>query len=205
MNRRAFFKGLGVTLGAATLTSVAPSPGVIGRTDAMNAAADARRRSRFPNVVLHTQESAEVRFYDDLLRDKTVLISFMYTACKDDCLLATANLALVQRILGPRMGKDLFLYSITLDPAHDTPQALKRYARRFKVQPGWLFLTGTTAATSAVRRAFGDDPALDIRRSQHLNMLRLGIEPLERWCGAPVMSRPETIVRYLAWMEPKQV
>lgn len=98
----------------------------------------------------------------------------------------------------------MFLYSITLDPAHDTPQALKRYAQRFKVQPGWLFLTGSAAATSELRRAFGDDPAQDIRRSQHLNMLRLGIEPLERWCGSPVMSKPETIVRYLAWMEPNK-
>lgn len=204
MNRREFFRGLGVTLGAATLTSVAPSPGVIGRTDAIDATAETRRRSRFPNVVLRTQENTEVRFYDDLLRDKTVLINFMYTTCKDDCLLATANLALVQRILGLRMGKDLFLYSITLDPAHDTPQALKRYALRFKVQPGWLFLTGSAAATSELRRAFGDDPAQDIRRSQHLNMLRLGIEPLERWCGAPVMNKPETIVRYLTWMEPNK-
>lgn len=117
MNRREFFRGLGVTLGAATLTSVASLPDVMGRADAVDIRAETRRRSRFPNVVLRTQENMEVRFYDDLLRNKTVLINFMYTACKDDCLLATANLALVQRILGSRIGKE------DLVPVFDHPRS----------------------------------------------------------------------------------
>ncbi|MCZ7625801.1 MAG: SCO family protein [Candidatus Methylomirabilis sp.] len=149
--------------------------------------AEARRRRRFPNVVLRTHENTAVRFYDDLIKGKTVMINFMYTACKDDCLLTTANLAQVQNILGDRVGRDIFFYSITLDPAHDTPAVLKRYAHRFRVRPGWLFLTGTKDDIGRLRRAFGDDPSQDIRRSQHLNMVRYGIEPLERWEGCPAL------------------
>src|SRR5512138_2948404 len=91
--------------------------------------AESRRRSRFPNVVLRTHEAAAVRFYDDLLKDKTVVISFMYTHCTDDCPLATANLVQVQKALGSRAGREVFIYSITVDPDHDTPPVLREYAR----------------------------------------------------------------------------
>lgn len=168
-----------------------------------DAAAAERRRNRFVNVVLRTHENQEVRFYDDLIKGKTVLINFMYTVCKTDCLLMTANLVPVQKLLGERVGRDVFIYSITLDPQHDTPPVLKRYAKAFGVKPGWLFLTGKKADIAGLRRNLGDDPALDIRRSQHIGVIRFGIEPLERWTGCPAWTKPQTIVRYLSWIEPK--
>ena len=35
----------------------------------------------FPNVLLTTHDGREVRFYDDLVKGKKVLINFMYTQC----------------------------------------------------------------------------------------------------------------------------
>lgn len=78
----------------------------------------------FPNVTLVTQDGKSVRFFDDLLKDKVVVIYFMYTSCEDTCPLETAQLVRVQRILGDRVGKDVFMYSITIDPKHDTPEVL---------------------------------------------------------------------------------
>src|SRR5215467_13370433 len=75
----------------------------------------------FPNVPLTTQDGDTVRFYDDLLKGKAVAINLMYTSCKDECPLETARLVQLQRVLGDRVGKDLFLYSISIDPRHDTP------------------------------------------------------------------------------------
>jgi protein SCO1/2 len=203
MNRRAFFGGLiGATLSSVSLvprrapsysdqaTTVKP----LSRTD--------RRRNHFLNVPLRTHEDREVRFYDDLLKDKTVLLNFMYTECQDECPLTTATLVRVQNLLGERIGRDTFIYSISVDPERDTPAALRGYAAFFKVQPGWLFLTGTAVNIARVREHFGDDPTLQAGQSNHLNMLRLGIEPLERWAGCPTWSTPETIVRYLSWIEP---
>ena len=82
----------------------------------------------FPNVPLLTQDGKTVRFYDDLLKNKKVLIDFVYAKCEEGCPMDTANMARVQKLLGPSVGKDIFMYSITLDPENDTPKVLKEYA-----------------------------------------------------------------------------
>jgi len=82
----------------------------------------------FPNVPLTTQDGTTVHFYDDLLKGKSVAINVIYTSCKDECPLETARLVQVQKILGGRVGKDIFFYSITIDPKQDTPKVLKAYA-----------------------------------------------------------------------------
>ena len=71
----------------------------------------------FPNVELTTHEGKKVRFYDDLIKDKIVIINFMYAECKGICPGITANLLKVQKLLGNRIGRDIFMYSITLNPA----------------------------------------------------------------------------------------
>src|SRR5258706_12629219 len=100
------------------------------------------RQRNLPNVVLTTHEGEQVRFYDDLVKGRFVTINMMYTTCKATCPLTTANLVRVQKLLGDRVGRDLFMYSITLDPEQDTPKVLNEYAKTFGVGPGWKFLTG---------------------------------------------------------------
>jgi protein SCO1 len=199
MDRREFLHG-----GAAATAALGTAAAALANPpDAKMSAALARRRARFANVELRTHEGQAVRFYDDLLKDKTVLISFMYTSCTDRCPLTTMNLVQAQRLLGARVGRDLFLYSISVDPGHDTPAVLRDYTRQHGVGPGWLFLTGTPEDIRVLRRTFGDDPSLEFSQSQHLNLLSYGIEPLERWTGFPSWTQPETLVRYLAWSDPQ--
>jgi protein SCO1/2 len=109
----------------------------------------------FPNVVLTTQDGKRVHFWDDLIKDKKVVINFFYTECGHNCPLETAKLAQVHRLLGDRMGRDIFFYSISIDPARDSPKVLKRYAQRFEAGPGWLFLTGRKADVELVRAKLG--------------------------------------------------
>src|SRR4051812_22219334 len=97
----------------------------------------------FPNVTLTTQDGVPVRFYDDVIKGKIVAINLIYTTCKYACPLETARLAQVARLLGDRMGRDVFFYSITIDPDVDTPAVLKEYAAKFEAGPGGLFLTGS--------------------------------------------------------------
>ena len=66
----------------------------------------------FPNVPLTTQSGDTVRFFDDLIEGKIVVLNFIYTTCPDTCPLETAQLVKVQEILGDRIGKDIFFYSI---------------------------------------------------------------------------------------------
>ena len=113
--------------------------------------------SRFPNVELLTQDGKKVRFYDDLIKGKVVAIELMYTTCKYNCPLETARLVQVQKLLADRMGKDVFFYSITIEPDKDTPEVLKAYAAKYHVGPGWTFLTGKKADIELISRKLGLD------------------------------------------------
>ncbi|HKB16379.1 MAG TPA: SCO family protein, partial [Planctomycetota bacterium] len=98
--------------------------------------------SAFPNLPLRTHEGKEVRFYDDLLKGKVVVLHFFYTRCDGVCPQTVENLLAVQRILGERVGREVFLYSISIKPDEDSPERLAAYAKDVGAGPGWLFLTG---------------------------------------------------------------
>ncbi len=119
----------------------------------------------FPNVPLVTQDGETVHFFDDLIKDKVVAVNFIFTSCKNACPAETAKMRQVQKLLGDRVGKDVFMYSISIDPEHDTPEVLKEYSEKFKVAPGWLFLTGKSDDITLLRKKLGlfiaeiqDDP-----------------------------------------------
>ena len=166
MNRRGFIERTAAT--TVGVVSAIPAAGftTVARTRAtvdLGLEAAERRRHRFVNVPLQTQAGVAVRLYDDLLKDKTVLVNFMYTRCTEYCPLTLAKLARVQQSLGSRVGRDVFLYSITVDPEHDTPDVLRHHASMFDAAAGWLFLTGERADILAIRRTFGDDPTLEVQ------------------------------------------
>src|SRR5262244_3155724 len=96
----------------------------------------------FPNLPVVTQDGKALKFYDDVIKGKIVLISFIYTNCPDICPLTTARIAQVEEKLGEIVGRDIFLISLTVDPERDSPERLKGFAEAFGAGPGWLFLTG---------------------------------------------------------------
>ena len=102
-----------------------------------------------------------------------------------------------------RVGRPFAMYSISVDPEHDTPAVLRAYAARFDARPGWLFLTGAAQDIHSLRRSFGDTPEGGFWQSNHLNLVAYGIEPLERWGACPALTNPKWIVRYLDWLDPK--
>jgi protein SCO1/2 len=155
-----------------------------------------RLEGYFPDVVLTTQDGRRVRFYRDLLRGKVVVINFMYTTCTRKCPRISANLVGVQRALGARVGRDVLMLSVTLDPARDTPAVLAHYAELLGVQPGWLFLTGEEEDIQLLRRKFGvtdPDPAIDSDRTRHGGIVVYGNEVTGRWAALPALMRPELI------------
>jgi protein SCO1/2 len=148
------------------------------------AAADNARwgANYFPNVVLTTQDGVKVHFYDDVLKGKSVVIDLIYTSCVDSCPLETARLAQVQKMLGDRVGKDIFFYSISIDPTHDTPKVLKAYAEKYHIGPGWTFLTGKKADIELVSKKLGlySDPDPN-DRDGHTPSVLIGNEPGGQW------------------------
>ena len=162
----------------------------------------------FPNLVVSTHEQHKALFYDDLLRGKTVLINCM--SVKNDAVYpVTANLARVQRLLGDRVGREIFMYSLTVDPEHDTPRVLQAFAARYGVGPGWLFLTGRSAVIQVLRdrlfaRGDGHDHSAGPVQDGAMGLVRYGNEAVGLWGSVPAKTDPEWIVRRLTWVEARQ-
>ncbi len=167
-------------------------------------ARDRIRERHFPNLWLTTHEGRKVRFYDDLMKDKIVLINFMYVKCDGVCPGITANLAKLQKLLGNRLGRDIFMYSFTLKPEEDTPVVLRNYAAAYKVRPGWSFLTGAPADMELLRRKLGftdPDPKIDAVKSSHIGNVRYGNEPLQLWGSMPGLAKASWIAESIKWVD----
>ncbi|MGH9761684.1 MAG: SCO family protein, partial [Blastocatellia bacterium] len=144
-----------------------------------------------PDNLLVTQDGKQVRFYSDLVKNKVVLIDFMFTTCTGICPAATANLAKVQSYLGSRVGNEVNMISITVDPKTDTPEKLKQYAALYKTGPGWYFLTGEQANVDAVLHKLGGyvpDP------NDHSTFMIVGNPRTGDWAKIFAMTKPAEIV-----------
>lgn len=149
-----------------------------------------------PNVPVVTDRGEKLRFYDDVLKGRVVIVSFVYTRCAGRCPLTMATLARVQELLGDRLGRDVFMVSVSLDPENDTPRALRKYAAAHRARRGWAFLTGRPKDLDRIRRALGfydRDPAVDADRSKHSSLVAIGDGRTGRWAVAPGIERPERI------------
>jgi protein SCO1 len=150
----------------------------------------ARAAGYFPNLVLLTQDNQPVRFYEDLLKGKTVLINFMFTTCAGICPPMTANLKKVQDYLKGHVGRDVNMISITVDPTVDTPATLKKYADGYKINPGWFFLTGKKENVDWILYKLGgyvED------KNTHKGILIIGNEQTGRWLKVFAMAKPSEI------------
>jgi protein SCO1 len=162
----------------------------------------------FTNVEVTAQDGRSFRFYDDLMKDKIILVNFFFTECPGVCPLMTQNLANLPDLLGDRFGRDIFMYSISLQPEHDTPERLADYASLYGVGPGWLLLTGKATDIELLRHRLGfvdSDPAQDADLEQHLGTVRIANVPMHRWIMSPALLNPAAIVRAVKRVMPEPV
>lgn len=189
MQRRKAIAGFGLITGGALFAESSAAA-------AVNQASGSGRppAARFPNVLLRTHEDQPVHFYDDLVKGKVVLINLFFTSCTRICPRTTANLVKVADVLGDRIGRDVFIVSISVDPVADTPAVLRQYAATYKIKPGWVFVTGRQDHIDRIRRQLGmidDGPD----KTQHTGVLVYGNEPRNFWGATPILSEPRLIVR----------
>ena len=203
MDRRNLIKNLAI--GAAALSGTQLLSAAESKFLCTKPAAKNDRLDRFPNVLVTDQFGRKARFYDDLVKGKIVCLNFFYTNCEGRCPVYTMNLLKVQKLLGDRVGKDIFMYSLSLDPVRDNPAALRTYSEEHGTGPGWYFLTGTAADMELlrVRLRFTDpDPKLDKDRSSHIGLVLFGNDKLDRWGACPAVTKPSELVKYMSWLEP---
>lgn len=152
------------------------------------------QQRHLPNIELITMDSKKVHFYDDLVKDRRVVIQFMFARCQDICPVITHNLIKVKSILKDRVGHDIFFYSITLSPEEDRPKDLKLFAKEHGAD--WLYLTGKPDDILLLRKSLGffyNNPKEDADRNNHSGMLVVGCEPLMRWATCQGGAKPEWI------------
>jgi protein SCO1/2 len=156
----------------------------------------------FPNLPLITHTGKTVRFYDDLLKGKSVVVNVIYTRCRDRCPLETAKLAQVQRLLGDRVGRDIFFYSISIDPQFDTAEVLSEYAAKFHAGPGWLFLTGSQADIDLISKKTGlYSPPNPSDPDGHIPSLLVGNEVTGQWMRNSSVDNPKFLARTIGdWL-----
>jgi protein SCO1/2 len=163
--------------------------------------ANARTFNAIPDVTVQGHDGRSSRFDTDLVRDRIVTINFFFVSCGEIRPRIMANLREVQALLGPRVGRDIFMYSVTLFPELETAEDLRHYAELMEIAPGWLLLTGAPDDIEHLRRSLGfyrSDPEEDLIKDEHTGLLRYGNDRLQRWAGGPALGRPEWIVKAIA-------
>lgn len=157
----------------------------------------------FPNVPLTTHDGQRVRFFDDVIAGKVVAINFIYTTCPDSCPMETARLLEVKEILGDRVGKDVFFYSITIDPEHDTQEVLREFADSWGIGDGWKFLTGDEDDIVLLRRKLGvyiEDIQSADSNNHNLNLV-IGNQGTGRWMRRSPFENPYVLADQLgSWL-----
>ncbi len=146
----------------------------------------------FSDVELINQDGEKVRFYSDILKNKVVVINTFFTTCTSICPPMNRNFEKIQEALGDRLGKDVFLVSLTVDPATDTPPRLKDYGRRFHARPGWMFLTGTKENLDWALYKLGQYVET---RDDHTSIVIIGNEPKGLWKKAFGLAKADELIK----------
>jgi cytochrome oxidase Cu insertion factor (SCO1/SenC/PrrC family)/cytochrome c2 len=154
----------------------------------------------FPNLPVVDQNGGSGRFYDDKIKGKTVVISFIYTSCQDICPLTTARMAQLEEKLGDAMGRDVFFYSMTVDPVNDTPEKMKKFAEAFGAGPGWQFLTGTFENIKTINAALGDTSK---ELYEHRNEIVIGNDVTGEWSRNNLFGDLDRLVIDVKSMDPE--
>jgi protein SCO1/2 len=158
------------------------------------AAADlsAAGRNYFTDVELTNQNGQTMRLYSDLIAGKTVVINSFYSTCVDVCPILAGTLKRIQASLGDRLGRDVILISITVDPETDTPVRLHDYAKSMAAKPGWFFVTGKKENVEMALAKLGMRVA---SKEDHTTVMIIGNEPKGLWKKAFGMASSDDIVK----------
>lgn len=103
---------------------------------------EAAARAYFTDTILVNQDGQEVRFFSDVLKGQVVAINFIFTNCLGACPMITERMKMARNILGEELGNSIRFISISIDPARDTPAAMKEFKETHKADGNWVFLTG---------------------------------------------------------------
>jgi len=189
--RRAFLASAAMAIPAAASAAVATSAKDKGNKEAFKSckrAKSGKTADRFPQVIVEDQHKRKAWFYEELVTDRLILVNF--TSVKGEQYYPILdNMVKVQEMLGDRLGKDVFMYTITTSPERDSPEDLKKLAEKHGAK--WQFLTGNSEDIRGILGAF------NARGSLHA-LSWIGNEKTGRWLNKPSRLHPLYIAEAVA-------
>ncbi len=151
-------------------------------------------KASIPDVVLLNQHGERVRFYSDLVKNKVVAINFIFTTCTTICPPMGAHFSKLQELMGERLGKDVHLISISVDPVTDTPQRLEAWGEKFNVGPGWTLLTGPKHDVVKLLKTLG---VFTADKWEHTPIVLIGNEATGQWVRADGLTPPAKLAEII--------
>ncbi|MGE5322948.1 MAG: SCO family protein [Actinomycetota bacterium] len=207
--RRKFLQALSVTaLGASAMGWIKG----VTQPNAANAL-DPRKQRSIPNVAGVTHTGQKFRFYQDLVKDKVVTINFMSTR-EEPHYPVTARMLEIAHLLGDKLGREVFMISVTRDPEYDTPERLAAFAAEHGIPKGWLFVNCAQEGVNALHaRIYHSHHAGVTAASPHsgaahaahfrsTDSVFYGNGGVGLWGNFAVELHPDEAVRHIAWVMP---
>jgi protein SCO1/2 len=165
---------IGFLVGHCALTAVAQTPATLPQRTQSSLSAE----KYFTDVELVNQYGEKMRLYTDILKGRTVVLDVFFTTCTSICPPMTQNMAKIQDKLANRLGKEVYLVSLTVDPMMDTPERLKDFAAKFQARRGWYFLTGSKTNVDFALNKLGQAVK---DKNDHTSVWILGNESTGLW------------------------
>jgi protein SCO1 len=148
-----------------------------------------------PDISILNHRGQSVRLYTDLIKGKVVVLNFFYTSCINVCLMQGDRLSKIQQLLGSRLGKEVFVVSISMDPKTDTPQKLKNWAGAFGIKEGWTLVAGSNPEMNRLLKTLtGNDPG---PKEMHASFMFIGNDKTGAWTTVDGLSEPDELLQIL--------
>ena len=146
---------------------------------------------RLYDLELLTQDRKRVKFKSDVIADKLVAMTFIFTSCTTICPIYNNIFTQLQDLLGERLGQEVVLVTMTIDPTRDVTRRMQKEAKKFKAKPGWVFLTGKKQNVDQVLRGL-DAYFADV--AEHPPMTLVGDGKTGTWKRFNGYPRPEYLL-----------
>lgn len=155
----------------------------------------------FPHVEADMHTGERVRFYEDRIKNKIFLVNFMSIQDEQN-FPVTRNLSKVVEQLGDKVGREVFVTSITLDPENDTLERLAEFARKHNAPSGWCFLRASAEDAGGLLQKmyhFGKNIGPQLGR-----IVFYGNGQANVWGSFPALIRPADAANRVTWVMPKE-
>lgn len=146
----------------------------------------------FTDLPLVDQDGKTVKFYSDLIDGRIVIVNSFFATCTGVCPVMGSTFKKIQAVLGDRLGRDVHLISISVDPENDRPEQLRKYAKANGARPGWTFITGDKKNVDAALQKLG---LLTATKESHTPVVLIGNDATGVWKKAFGLAASDEVVK----------